>query len=323
MGLKRIVVMTSGGDAPGMNAAVRAVVRTAAYHGLEVLGAMRGYAGMIEDNMVPMGPRSVSNIIQRGGTVLLTGRCGRFMALKGRERAVENLQGRHVDGVVLIGGDGTFTGGTKLMEIWGGLVVGVPGTIDNDLYGTESTIGFDTAVNTALEAIDRIRDTADAHERTFLVEVMGRHAGFIAIAVGTGGGAEEILIPETPTDYDALAERLQSNWQRGKRSNLVVVAEGDEKGGADVVAKALEERGLETRTSILGHLQRGGSPTAADRIIATQMGASAVEALRQGETGVMVGVRSGETCLVPLRDAIGRRKPVNGQLVALAQTLAV
>jgi 6-phosphofructokinase 1 len=323
MNPRRIMVMTSGGDAPGMNAAVRAVVRTAAYHGIEVFGALRGYVGMVNDEYVPMGPRSVSNIIQRGGTVLMTARCEEFYTAEGRRRAADNLRGRHIQGCVLIGGDGTFTGAVELARIWDGGIIGVPGTIDNDLYGTEYTIGFDTAVNTALDAIDRIRDTADAHERTFVIEVMGRRAGFIAVAVGTGGGAEEILAPETPTDHDELAERLKANWQRGKRSNIIVTAEGDEGGGAQEVVKALKKRGLEARATILGHLQRGGSPTALDRIIATQMGAAAVEAMRQGRTGVMTGVVGGEVVEVPLEDTISKRKPLNQQLVALARMLAV
>jgi len=322
MELKRIAVMTSGGDAPGMNAAVRAVVRTGAYYGMEVLAALRGYQGIVANEFVPLGPRSVSNIIQRGGTIILTARCEAFYSVEGRQRAAENLRARQIQGVVLVGGDGTFTGATKLAEVWDGLLIGVPGTIDNDLYGTDRTIGFDTAVNTALDGIDRIRDTAEAHERSFVIEVMGRHSGFIALAVGTGGGAEEILIPETPTEAGALAQRLKANWERGKRSNLIVVAEGDESGGAAALAQQLKEHGLSPRVTILGHLQRGGRPTAADRILATELGAYAVEAMRQGHTGVMAGMVGDSLTLTPFADCIGKKKPVNQQLVTLARILA-
>lgn len=322
MSVERIVVMTSGGDAPGMNAAVRATARIGAYYGIEVLGARRGYQGFIDDDFVPLGPRAVSNIIQAGGTMLHTARCEEFRTVERREKAVANLRARGVGGAVLIGGDGTFAGAIELEKMWDGLIVGVPGTIDNDLYGSDFTIGFDTAVNTAVEAIDKIRDTADAHERLFLVEVMGRRAGFIALAVGVGGGAEEILIPETPTDLDEIERRLRANRARGKRSNLIVVAEGDEAGDAADIAARLDEQGLDSRTVVLGHLQRGGRPTASDRVLATRLGAHAVEALREGVSGVMVGIVAGEVRLTPLQDAISKRKPVNQDLVRLTRMLA-
>jgi len=323
MAVKRIAVMTSGGDAPGMNAAIRAVARIGAYHGLEVLGIHRGYQGMIDDEFMHLGPRSVSNIIQNGGTMLRTARSKEFMTVEGRRKAADNLTRRGVDGVVLIGGNGTFTGAVELAKIWPGGLVGAPGTIDNDLYGSDWTIGFDTAVNTVTEAIDKIRDTMDAHERIFVIEVMGRHAGFIALAVGIGGGAEEILIPETPTDTAELVRRLQRNLKRGKRSNLIVVAEGDEHGGAAVVAEELNKHGFDARACILGHLQRGGRPTAYDRMLATRTGAACVEALVQGRTGVMAGVINGLDTLTSFDDAINKQKPINPKILELANRLAM
>jgi len=320
--VKRIAVMTSGGDTPGMNAAIRAVARIGAYHGLEVLGIQRGYQGMIDDEFSHLGPRSVSNIIQNGGTILRTARSKEFMTLEGRRKAADNLTRRGVDGVVLIGGNGTFTGAIELAKIWQGGLVGAPGTIDNDLYGSDFTIGFDTAVNTVTEAIDKIRDTMDAHERIFVIEVMGRHAGFIALAVGIGGGAEEILIPETPTNMPAIVERIERNIRRGKRSNLIVVAEGDENGGASVVVEALNKQGFDARACILGHLQRGGRPTASDRMLATRTGAACVDALIAGRTGVMAGVVNGVDTLTPFEDAVFKRKPIPRRVLELAERLA-
>lgn len=323
MTLRRIAVLTSGGDAPGMNAALRAVVRLAAYHEIETLGAIAGYQGLIEDDFAPLGPRDVSNIVQRGGTVIHTARSKGFHTEEGRKLAAENLRAREVDALVVIGGDGSFRGAVKLAEVWQGLIVGAPGTIDNDIYGTEYTIGFDTAVNTAVDAIDKIRDTADAHQRIFVIEVMGRHAGFIALAVGTGGGAEDILIPETPEGLDSVIERLHQSMSRGKRSNLLVVAEGDELGGAIGIAGQLKEAGFDCRAVVLGHLQRGGSPSGADRVLATQLGALCVEALRSGETGVMAGRIGGKPVLTPLEEAVTKRKPVDFDLVTLAQRMAI
>ena len=323
MAVKKFGLLTSGGDAPGMNAAIRAAVRVATFHGIEVVGVRRGYQGLIERDFVPLGPRDVSNIIQSGGTVVLTARSKEFMTAEGRAQAVENLSEARMDGLVIVGGDGSFRGAVELGKVWDGQIVGAPGTIDNDLYGTDYTIGFDTAVNTATEAIDKIRDTADAHERTFLIEVMGRHSGFIALAVGTAGGAEEILIPETPTEIERLAERLRGNHKRGKRSNLIVVAEGDEGGNATEVAAKLEARGIESRVAVLGHLQRGGRPTAADRNLATRMGAACVSALREGRTGVMVGIVNDEVVYTPFEEAVDKKKPVNRSLVELAIELAM
>ncbi|WP_126214058.1 6-phosphofructokinase, partial [Thermus scotoductus] len=277
--MKRIGVFTSGGDAPGMNAAIRAVVRQAYALGLEVIGIRRGYAGMILGEMVPLGVRDVANILQRGGTVLLTARSQEFLTEEGRAKAAEKLKAAGIEGLVAIGGDGTFRGAMRLLEEHKVPVVGVPGTIDNDLYGTDYTIGFDTAVNTALEAIDRIRDTAASHERVFFIEVMGRSSGFIALDVGLAGGAEVIAVPEEPVDPKTIAEGLMESLRRGKSSSIVVVAEGAYPGGAAGLLAAIQEHvRVEARVTVLGHIQRGGSPTAKDRILASRLGAAAVEA---------------------------------------------
>ncbi|RTH40386.1 6-phosphofructokinase, partial [Thermus scotoductus] len=281
--MKRIGVFTSGGDAPGMNAAIRAVVRQAYALGLEVIGIRRGYAGMILGEMVPLGVRDVANILQRGGTVLLTARSQEFLTEEGRAKAAEKLKAAGIEGLVAIGGDGTFRGAMRLLEEHKVPVVGVPGTIDNDLYGTDYTIGFDTAVNTALEAIDRIRDTAASHERVFFIEVMGRSSGFIALDVGLAGGAEVIAVPEEPVDPKTIAEGLMESLRRGKSSSIVVVAEGAYPGGAAGLLAAIQEHvRVEARVTVLGHIQRGGSPTAKDRILASRLGAAAVEALAGG-----------------------------------------
>ncbi|WP_253705233.1 6-phosphofructokinase, partial [Thermus scotoductus] len=273
--MKRIGVFTSGGDAPGMNAAIRAVVRQAYALGLEVIGIRRGYAGMILGEMVPLGVRDVANILQRGGTVLLTARSQEFLTEEGRAKAAEKLKAAGIEGLVAIGGDGTFRGAMRLLEEHKVPVVGVPGTIDNDLYGTDYTIGFDTAVNTALEAIDRIRDTAASHERVFFIEVMGRSSGFIALDVGLAGGAEVIAVPEEPVDPKTIAEGLMESLRRGKSSSIVVVAEGAYPGGAAGLLAAIQEHvRVEARVTVLGHIQRGGSPTAKDRILASRLGAA-------------------------------------------------
>ncbi|MDM7323650.1 MAG: 6-phosphofructokinase, partial [Thermus sp.] len=269
--MKRIGVFTSGGDAPGMNAAIRAVVRQAYALGLEVIGIRRGYAGMLLGEMVPLGVRDVANILQRGGTILLTARSQEFLTEEGRAKAAEKLRAAGIEGLVAIGGDGTFRGAMRLAEEHRIPVVGVPGTIDNDLYGTDYTIGFDTAVNTALDAIDRIRDTAASHERVFFIEVMGRESGFIALDVGLAGGAEVIAVPEEPLDPKAIAEGLVESLQRGKNSSIVVVAEGAYPGGAAGLLAAIREHvPVEARVTVLGHVQRGGSPTAKDRILASR-----------------------------------------------------
>lgn len=322
--MKRIGVFTSGGDAPGMNAAIRAVVRQAAVLGLEVIGIRRGYAGMIQGEFLPIGPRDVANILQRGGTVLLTARSQAFMTEEGRQKAYQKLSEAGIEGLVAIGGDGTFRGAMRLIEEFRIPVVGVPGTIDNDLYGTDYTIGFDTAVNTALEAIDRIRDTAASHERVFLIEVMGRNAGFIALDVGLAGGAEVIALPEAPVDPRRVAEVLLDSQRRGKTSSIVVVAEGAYAGGAEGLLKAIRFHAeVEARVTVLGHIQRGGSPTAKDRILASRLGAAAVEALFGGTSGVMVGEVEGEVELTPLKDAVERKKEINRVLLDLVQILSI
>ena len=321
--LKRIGVLTSGGDAPGMNAAIRSVVRTASQRGWTTLGIKRGYAGLMLGDMEELGPRSVSSIIQRGGTILRTSRAKAFETLDGQRQAAEALERSRVDGLVLIGGDGTFRGAADLAKVWPGQLVGIPGTIDNDLSGTDFTIGFDTAVNTALTAIDRIRDTAEAHERFFVVEVMGRRAGFIALAVGIAGGAEDILLPETPTDLAAISGRLCQARAKGKTSSILVVAEGDDEGGAFRIAEQLSQRsGCEHRVVVLGHLQRGGSPTAQDRVLAAKLGAFAVEVLGRGDTGVMVGEVRGELVTTPFAATWQRKKPLDQVLLTLIPILA-
>ena len=288
----KIGVLTSGGDSPGMNAAIRAVVRTALYYGLDVFGVYRGYNGMIEDDIVQMNSRSVANIIQRGGTILKTARSREFYNEEGRKKAYNNLAKRGIDGLVVIGGDGSFTGAYKLSQEFGIPCVGIPGTIDKDLYGTDFTIGFDTAVNTAVQCIDKIRDTADAHDRLFIVEVMGRHAGYIALHSGIATGAENILIPEEDTTLEEVIASLSEKEKRKKLVNLVVVAEGHSSGGATGVAKFVQEHlpNLDTRVTILGHIQRGGSPTCLDRLIASRMGYHAVECLIEGRHDVMIEI---------------------------------
>ncbi|PSR00118.1 MAG: 6-phosphofructokinase [Bacteroidetes bacterium SW_11_64_17] len=321
-----IGVYTSGGDAPGMNACLRAVVRSALANDLEVTGIRRGYEGMIEGDLVEMERRSVSNILQSGGTILKSARSEAFVTEEGRRKAAENLRTNGIDALVAIGGDGTFRGASKLYDEHEVGVVGCPGTIDNDLYGTDQTIGYDTALNTAIENIDRIRDTADAHNRLFLVEVMGRDAGFIALNSGIGGGAELILIPETITEMDMVKERILSLMSAQRRSTIVVVAEGDELGGAQGIERALRDdeafSDIELRSAILGHTQRGGAPTAIDRVLASRLGVGAVEALLDGHSDVMVGITNGELKLTPLRNVYDRRKSIDYDLLKLTQILS-
>ncbi|MEL6615557.1 MAG: 6-phosphofructokinase [Bacteroidota bacterium] len=324
--MSRIGVFTSGGDAPGMNACIRAAVRRAISEGLEVVGIRRGYAGMIDGDFVEMDRQSVSNILQQGGTILKSARSKAFRTEEGRERAAEHLRAHGVDALVAIGGDGTLEGATRLGEEHGIAVVGCPGTIDNDLFGTDETIGYDSALNTALESIDKIRDTADAHDRLFLIEVMGRDTGFIALSCGIGGGAELVLIPEMLTDMDAIKERILSLMSSQSRSSIVVVAEGDELGGAHRIAEALKKEeafdDIDTRVTVLGHVQRGGRPTARDRVIASRLGNAAVEALLEGHSGVMVGVVNNDIKLTPIRNVWGRKKEVDYDLLQLTALLS-
>jgi 6-phosphofructokinase 1 len=321
--VRHIGVFTSGGDSPGMNAAVRAVVRTAAFRGIRVSGIIGGYDGLVNDHLRELGPRDVSNIIQRGGTILRSARSEAFRTADGRARAVATMQRHDLHALVAIGGDGTFTGAKVLHEEHGCRVIGLPGTIDNDLAGTDLTIGFDTAVNTAMEAMDKIRDTASSHDRLFFVEVMGRDTGFIALASAIASGAEYVMVPEMCQSIDQLVTEL-SRSSRLKSSSIVVVAEGDEQGGAvaisEQVRKLLPDRDM--RVTVLGHLQRGGSPTAMDRILASRLGSAAVERLLAGEHGCMVGEVNGQVRTTPFAEAIGKRKTLKEDLIALVGILA-
>lgn len=320
---RTIGVLTSGGDAPGMNACIRAVVRTALGHGMDVMGVRRGFLGLMAGDLLPLDRGSVANVIQRGGTILGTSRAPAFETEEGRAEARRALAEARVGALVLIGGDGTFRGAHALMEEGGPPCMGVPGTIDNDVWGTDWTIGFDTALNTALEAIDRIRDTAASHERLHFVEVMGRHCGEIAVACGLAGGAEAVAIPEEATDVPELCERIEKDIRRGKRAAIVVVAEGDETGGARALADEVARRiGLDARVTILGHIQRGGSPTAADRILGSRLGAAAVDALVAGRSGLMMGEVSREITLTPLEETWRERPPPDPELRRLIVRLA-
>jgi 6-phosphofructokinase 1 len=321
--MKKIGVLTSGGDAPGMNACVRAVVRCGISSGLEVVGIRRGYCGILEEDFLKLSSRSVANIIYRGGTILETARCEEMKTEEGVKKADEVLRRQGIEGLITIGGDGTLRGATALAEEKNVRVVSVPSTIDNDVYGTDYTIGFDTAVNTALDAIDKIRDTAGSLQRLFFVEVMGRSRGFIALEVGIAGGAEDILIPEVETRIDQLSLDIERSFKRGKRSSIVIVAEGDEAGGAFSIAQQVWERlKLEYRICVLGHVQRGGSPTARDRVLASKFGAAAVNALVKGMSGYMVGELKGDMAFTPLRETWEKRKQLDSDLLRLVKVLA-
>ncbi len=321
--LKTIAILTSGGDSPGMNAAYRASVRTALANNLKVKAITRGYQGLIDGECELIENTSVSNIIQRGGTVLKSARSEEFRTKKGRKKAADVIKKEKIDGLVVIGGDGSFQGATLLSQEHGISVVGIPGTIDNDLVGTDETIGYDTALNTAMEAIDKIRDTADAHDRLFLVEVMGRDAGFIALETGIASGAELILLPESLTDVDEVRSSLKSVLKEQRRSSLVVIAEGDETGGALKLAEKIRPdfEKYEMRVTILGHIQRGGNPTARDRVLASRLGAAAVRTLLEGHTQVMVGIVNKSIKITPLRMTFGKKKDLNFELVELAKLL--
>ncbi|MEX0929625.1 MAG: 6-phosphofructokinase [Balneolales bacterium] len=322
--IKKIGVFTSGGDSPGMNAAVRAVVRLARYNNLSVAGIRYGYEGMIKGDFIEFDENSVSNIIQRGGTILKSARSEEFRHVNGREKAARNLKANSIDAIVAIGGDGTFQGATKFNHEHGIPVIGVPGTIDNDLYGTDETIGYDTALNTAVEAIDKIRDTADAHDRLFLVEVMGRDAGFLALDTGMSTGAELILLPETKNRIKDIKADLNEIFRKQRRSTLVVVAEGNDTGGAYVLSEELKEdfAKYEMRVGILGHIQRGGNPSARDRVLASRLGASAVNALIEGHTNQMVGLVNGKIKLTPLNNTWKQKKSIKHDIVELARILS-
>jgi 6-phosphofructokinase 1 len=318
--MKRIGVFTSGGDAPGMNANIRAVVRYALSKGLEVYGIRHGYQGMVEGEIAQMHGSSVSGIIGRGGTILGTARCKDFFTSEGRGRAYANLRSYGIEGLVACGGNGTFQGGTMFYEEYGIPMVGTPGTIDNDLFGTDFTIGYDTAINTAMEAVDKIRDTAESHNRTFFVEVMGRASGFIALDVAIATGAEFIAIPETATNFEALCQYMHS-FNKPKR-HIFIISEGDEYGGAMKFAEDFRKRfDIDTRVTILGHLQRGGSPSARDRILATKLGAAAVQALLDGKTSVMAGEINGKVAFTPMRETWEKCSTIDPGLCPLVELL--
>jgi 6-phosphofructokinase 1 len=323
--IKRIAVFTSGGDAPGMNAAIRAVVRTAIFHDLHIYGIERGYQGMIEGKIRRMETSDVGNIIQRGGTILKTARSTEFMTPEGRAKAYDVLVANDIDACVAIGGNGTFTGAHIFSQEYNIPFIGLPGTIDNDLYGTDLTIGFDTAINTAMEAADKIRDTADSHNRLFFIEVMGRHAGFLALHSAIGSGAGGVLIPENDSTLENLITHIKKAAKRNKPFGLIIVAEGNRYGGAHEVARLVKEQfdHYDTKVTVIGHLQRGGSPTCIDRVLASRLGYEAIEALVKGKHGCMVGIYNNQLSYTSFEDAITKTKEVNRDMMRMAEILAL
>jgi 6-phosphofructokinase 1 len=324
--IKKIGVLTSGGDAPGMNAALRAVVRTAAYHKIECVGIYQGYQGLIDNKVKVMNARSVNNIINKGGTVLKSARCLEFRTKEGRQTAFETIQKHGIEALVVIGGDGSFTGAMIFQSEFNIPVIGIPGTIDNDIFGTSHTIGYDTALNTVIEAIDKIRDTAISHNRLFFVEVMGRDAGHIALNTGIGAGAEEVLIPEEDMGLDRLLDSLKRSEKSGKSSSIVVVAEGDKTGKNVFEIAEYVEKNMpyyDVRVSVLGHMQRGGSPSCFDRVLASRMGVYAVEALLEGKSNMMVGMKSEEIIFSPLEKAIKGKSEINKDLIRVSDILSI
>lgn len=323
--IKKIAVFTSGGDAPGMNAAVRAVVRTATFYNLECFAIYRGYEGMINGRIRPMDARDVGNIIQRGGTILKTARSERFKTPEGRRMAYENLKAAGIDAMVAIGGDGTFTGAEVFNREYNFPIIGLPGTIDNDIYGTDYTIGFDTAINTAIEAVDKIRDTADSHSRLFFVEVMGRHSGYIALHTGIGSGAGCIFLPEYDTPIDELVDVLKKANDRDKKFNMVIVAEGNGSGNAMEIANRLNEKhhGYESKVTIIGHMQRGGAPTCQDRVLASRLGYHAILELMKGSKNVALGIVNDELAITPFSEAISQTKKPKNTMLEMARILAM
>ena len=324
--IKKIGVLTSGGDAPGMNAAVRSVVRSCVYNNVKITGILFGYQGLIDNKMKPMDARSVNNIINKGGTILKTARCEEFRSGNGRKKAYDNIKKNEIDALVVIGGDGTFTGSMIFQKEFSIPIIGIPGTIDNDIYGTQFTIGYDTALNTVINAIDKIRDTAISHNRLFFVEVMGRDAGHIAINAGIGAGAEEILVPEANMGLERLLDSLKRSEKSGKSSSIVVVAEGDKTGKnvfeiASYIEKNMPE--YEVRVSVMGHMQRGGSPSCFDRVLASRMGVYAVEKLLSGESNSMIGIINNEMTLCPLEKAIKGKSEINKNLIRVSDILSI
>ncbi|AUS06579.1 6-phosphofructokinase [Pseudotamlana carrageenivorans] len=323
--IKKVAVLTSGGDSPGMNAAIRAVVRTCAYHNVECLGVYRGYEGLIEGDFVVLDARSVKGIINKGGTMLKSARSKEFRTAEGRQEAYKKLKEKGVDGLVVIGGDGSFTGALVFNQEFNFPVMGIPGTIDNDIFGTSHTLGFDTALNTVVDAIDKIRDTASSHNRLFFIEVMGRDVGHIALNCGIAGGAEEILIPEEDLGLERLVESLNKSKKSGKTSSIVIVAEGDKIGKnifelKDYVDENME--GYDVRVSVLGHMQRGGAPSCFDRVLASRMGVKAVEAMLDGESNYMVGLKNNKMELTPLDSAIKGKTKINLELLRVSDIMS-
>lgn len=322
--MKKIGIYTSGGDAPGMNSALRAAVRTASGLNLEVVGIKRGYNGMINSEFINLDSYSVANIIQKGGTILKTARSEEFRTKQGREKAFNNLQNAGIEGLICIGGNGSYTGAHFFYQEFGIPIIGLPGTIDNDIYGTDYSIGYDTAINTAIEAIDKIRDTAESHDRIFVVEVMGRHSGYIALEVGLASGAEAILVPEIQKDTELLHEMLQKRTDRKKIFSIIVVAEGDEEGGALEISKIIKEKypEIDVRPTILGHIQRGGNATARDRILASRLGASAVQLLLEGEGDIALGLINNRVVKTPFEEAISKKNQLPNSFLELASLLS-
>lgn len=321
--IKKIAVLTSGGDAPGMNAGIRAVVRAGIFNNLEVFGVRRGYDGLVNGEIFPMDAKSVANIIQRGGTILKTARSEAFKTIEGRKQAYNNLRSHEIDAMVVIGGDGTFTGASKFIDEFDFPIIGLPGTIDNDLAGTDFTIGYDTAINTVIQAVDKIRDTAESHDRVFIIEVMGRDSGLIAIRSGISTGAEAVLVPEFEVDYDAIMKRLDKS-RKNKSSRIIIVAEGDKEGGM-IVSEKIKENfpHYDVRLSILGHIQRGGSPTCMDRVLASRLGVAAVEALVAGRRGEMAGLICSEIRFTPFKSAIKHNVKLNEDLLRIIEILSL
>jgi 6-phosphofructokinase 1 len=323
--IKCVGLLTSGGDAPGMNAAIRAVTRTAIFNGIRVKAIYRGYKGLITGEIKEFKTENVSNIIQQGGTIIKTARCAEFMTPEGRKTAYENMRKEEIDALIVIGGDGTFTGARIFAQEFNVPIVGLPGTIDNDLWGTDVTIGYDTALNTIIDAVDKIRDTASSHERLFFIEVMGRDAGFLALSSALASGAEAAIIPERETKVDQLEELIRNGFRKSKNSSIVIVAESEVTGGANGLAERMrrEHPEYDVRVTILGHIQRGGSPTASDRILASRMGVAAVDALLDEQRSIMIGIVNDEIVHVPFTKAIKFDKPVNEDLLGVIQILSI
>lgn len=323
--IKNIGVLTSGGDSPGMNAAIRAVVRACSYYNIKCTGIKNGYEGLINNQLDTLGPRSVKHIINRGGTILKTARSKDFRTEEGRKKAYQTVSDNQIDALIIIGGDGSFTGASVFYKEFNIPFIGIPGTIDNDIFGTDFTIGYDTALNTAIEAIDKIRDSATSHSRVFFIEVMGRDAGFIALSSGIASGAQSILIPEKKDSLEELFESLESSEHAGKNSSIIVVAEGEELGNVFELAKATEQRfpDYDVRVTVLGHIQRGGNPTCADRVLASRLGVAAVEGILEGKTNLMAGIRSNKVVYTPIEEAIKKHNEIDKELLKVAKILAI